>query len=177
MMMAIGCTLMFTSCKKDEAARPAGSGSLDAGKSSISFSTNTAYAGSTSFSLSNTVTTSAITLSSGILRNISLTASEISGTSTRIATMTFIVPGDASTSAGNLTGDYSLPNGATILPTLTLTSSNGAIQGTTYSSETGSCTITKLTATEIEGTFSAVVKDINGTGTISVSNGTFAGKF
>ncbi len=169
--------LSISSCKKDSPAGTTGSGNLDAGKSSISFNNTGSFAGGSSFSLSNSVTNSAQTISSGVLRNVSLSGTEISGTSTRTVIITIIAPGDASTSGGNLTADLSLPNNATILPTITLSSGNGASTGTTYGSESGSLTITKLTATEIEGTFTATVKDINGTETLSLSNGTFAGKF
>ena len=173
----LGLLLIISSCKKDNPAGNPGSGNLDAGKSSISFNNTGSYAGGSSFSLSNSATNFAQTLSSGILRNISLSGTEISGINTRTVMITIITPADASTSAGNLTADLSLPNAATILPTITLTSANGATSGTSYGSESGSLTITRLTATEIEGTFTATVKDVNGTETLSLSNGTFAGKF
>jgi hypothetical protein len=177
LLLVAAMAMLITSCKKSSTSNPAGSGSLGAGKSSISFNSSANYAGSTSFSQSNTALTSAQTLSSSSLRNVSLSASEVSGTSARLVTMTLILPADASTTGGNINGDFSQPNGATFLPTLTLTSSSGATQGITYAAETGTCTITKLTATEVEGTFSGTVKDINGTATLSISNGTFAGKF
>jgi len=49
--------------------------------------------------------------------------------------------------------------------------------GTQYSSQSGTLTITKLTATEIEGTFSCTVKEVTGTATLSITEGSFAGKF
>lgn len=178
LLLAVGCTLFISSCKKDDAARNnTGSGSLDAGKSAISLNASPAFAGGGSFSLSNSATCIAQTLSSSSLRNISLSATEVSGTNTRTVMIMIITPVDASTTSGNLTGDLSLPNGATILPTVTLSSTNNGVAGTTYGSTTGTLTITKLTATEIEGTFSGEVKDVNGSATISVSNGSFAGKF
>lgn len=178
MLIMIGVTLITTSCKKDDAARNnTGSGNLDAGKSAISLNASPAFAGGGSFSLSNTVTNTAQTLSSSSLRNVSLSATEISGTNTRTVMITIITPVDASTTSGNLTGDLSLPNGATILPTVTLSSTNGSSPGITYGSTTGTLTITKLTATEVEGSFSGEVKDVNGSATLTISNGSFAGKF
>lgn len=177
LMTALIAFLVLSSCKKDSARNPGGSSTLDAGKASFSFNTSGSFAGSTSFSLSNTVSTIAITQTSASLRNVSLTATEISGTNTRSVTMMIILPADASTTSGNLTGDFSQPNGATILPSVTISSTSNGVQGTTYLTETGTCTITKLTASEVEGTFSGTVKDVNGSSTLTISNGTFAGKF
>lgn len=178
MLTVCTAAILLSSCKKDStSSNNAGSANLDAGKSSISLSTSANFAGSNSFSISNTATTQAMSGTSAALRNISLSATEISGTNTRTVMITLITPVDASTTGGSLTGDLSLPNNATILPTITLTSTEGANPGITYGSESGTLTITKLTANEIEGSFSGVVKDVNGTATMNISNGTFAGKF
>lgn len=177
-MMALALLAITSSCNKsDSTTPPAGSGSLGAGKSSMSFSNTGSFAGGTTFNVSNTSLTSAQSITNAQLRNVSLSASEVTGVNARIASLVFVLPASASTASGNLVADFSLPNNATILPTLTLTSTSGASQGITYGSQTGTCTITKLTATEIEGTFSCVVKDTNGATTLSVTNGTFAGKF
>ncbi len=177
-MAAIICLgLAFSSCKKDDAARGGGSANLDAGKSSVAFNSSTSFAGSTSFSQSNTATCLAVTTASASLRNISLSATEVSGTNTRTAQFLIIVPADASTASGNLIGDLSIPNGATILPTITLSSTNGSTPNASYSTESGTLTITKLTASEIEGTFSGTVKEVGGSATFNLSNGSFAGKF
>ena len=176
-MMALAL-LSFTSCKKSDTTTPAaGSGSLGAGKSSMSFSNTGSFAGGTTFSVSNTALTSAQTLTNALLRNVTLSASEVTGVNARISSLLLVLPATASTASGDLVADFSLPNNATILPTLTLTSSSGAISGITYGSQTGTCTITKLTATEVEGSFSCVVKDVNSATTLSVTGGTFAGKF
>ena len=175
-MMAICATMFLTSCKKDHPSSATGSGNLDAGKSSISFDNTGSFAGGSSFSLSNSVTNSALTNASGSIRNVSLSASEITGANSRSVTLTILVPPDASTTSGNLTGDFASPS-ASIYPALTLSSTNGMTPGTAYVSESGTCTITKLTASEVEGTFSAVVKNDDGTETLTISNGKFAGKF
>lgn len=180
LMMSFVLLAIIPSCKKSDdaavAAGAQGSGSLSSGKASIVFNTSAAFAGGTSFSQSNTASTLAQT-STGTFRTIALSATEVSGTSTRTAFLNISVPASANTVSGNLTGDFANPNNATILPVLTLTSTSGASNGIAYASQTGTCTITKLTATEIEGTFSCVVKDTNGTATLSVTSGSFAGKF
>lgn len=168
-----------TSCKKSSTDAPAaaGSGGLTAGKSSMAFNNTGSFAGGTTFSVSNTPLTSAQTLTNALLRNVTLSASEVTGVNSRITSLLLVLPASASTTNGNLVADFSLPNNATILPTLTLTSSSGATSGITYGSQSGTCTITKLTTAEIEGTFTCVVKDVNGNTTLSVTGGTFAGKF
>ena len=177
-MMALSLLLITSSCKKSDDPTPAaGSGSLNAGKSSMSFSNTGSFAGGTSFSASNTPLTSAQSITNALLRNVTLSASEVVGVNARISSLLLVLPASASTASGNLVADFSLPNNATILPTLTLTSSSGATQGITYGSQTGTCTITKLTSAEVEGTFTCVVKDVNGATTLSVTSGTFAGKF
>ncbi len=177
-MMALALLAITSSCKKSDTSSPAaGSGSLGAGKSSMSFSNTGSFAGGTSFSASNTPLTSAQSIANGALRNVTLSASEVVGVNSRICSLLLVLPASASTASGNLVADFSLPNNATILPTLTLTSSSGAVSGITFGSQTGTCTITKLTSAEVEGTFTCVVKDVNGATTLSVTSGTFAGKF
>jgi hypothetical protein len=176
-MMALAL-LSITSCKKNnDTTPPAGSGNLGAGKSSISFTNSGSFAGGTTFKVSNTAATQAVSSAGGSSRSIVLSATEISGTNTRSAGLIISVPANASTASGNLNSDFSNPGNAVILPSLTLSSTTGSANGTSYISQSGTCTITKLTATEIEGTFSCVVKDANGAGTLSLTSGTFAGKF
>ncbi len=178
LLMALALFSMISSCKKSDTANPgSGSGSLGAGKSSMSFNNTGSFAGGTTFSVSNTPLTSAQTLTNAPLRNVTLSASEVTGVNSRIVALLLILPSNASTANGNIVGDFSQPNNATFLPSLTLTSSSGATQGITYASQSGTCTITKLTATEVEGNFTCVVKDVNGATTLSVTSGTFAGKF
>jgi hypothetical protein len=181
-MLVTATVMLLSSCKKssdDNAGGGNSSSNLGAGKAGITLNTSADFAGGTSFSVINTATTTAMTGSSSALRNISLSATGISGVNTRTVMITIICPVDANTTGGSLVGDLSLPNNATILPTITLSSTTGATPGIQYSSgdQSGTLTITKLTSTEIEGTFSGTVKDVNGTATMTVSNGTFAGKF
>lgn len=181
-MFVTASVLLLSSCKKssdDNAGGGNSAANLGAGKAGITLNTSADFAGSTSFSVINTATTSAINLGGSSLRNISLSAIGLSGVNTRTVMITIICPIDANTNSGSLTADLSLPNNATILPTVTLSSTNMSTPGPQYSSadQSGTMVITKLTNSEIEGTFSGTVKDVNGTTTMTVSNGTFAGKF
>ncbi len=176
-MMSLALLAITSSCKKSDTTPGSGSGNLGSGKSSMSFSNTGSFAGGTSFSASNTPLTSAQSLTNAVLRNVTLSASEVTGVNSRTVALMLVLPASASTASGNLVADFSLPNNATILPTLTLSSSSGAVSGITYGSQTGTCTITKLTSAEVEGTFTCVVKDLNSATTLSVTSGTFAGKF
>lgn len=169
--------ITLTSCKKDNpSSSSASSGDLDAGKSSISFSNSGSFAGSSSFAQANTATTTALSITS-TLRNVSLRATEISGMNSKTVTINLMVAADASTSAGNLVGDFSSPASADIYPALTLSSTNGTSPGTSYVSKSGTITITKLTSSEIEGTFEAMVENDPVTESLSLTSGKFAGKF
>lgn len=176
-LAVLSMAFLLSSCSKSSGGGGTSSGNLSAGKAAIVFNNSGSFAGGTSFSISNTATTLAQTNSNTTLRNVSLSATEVNGLKTRTCMIMIIVPAAASTSSGNLTADLSLPNNATILPTITLTSTDGSTPGTSYSSESGTMTITKLTSTEVEGTFSGVLKDVNSAATLTLSNGSFAGKF
>lgn len=179
--------LLISSCKKTDAIsnalNPAGSGDVAAGKSIIKFNTDAAFQGSTTFNVSNSLTTptSAVSITSGSIRNVTVTATEtsVSGTTatTRSAQLVLLLPPGANTNSGNLTANFAETSGtATIIPAFSLSSSNGT-SSASYVSHTGTVTITKLTSTEVEGTFSVVVKNDGETITYNVTNGSFAGKF
>ena len=176
-LVIAGLMITVASCKKSSAAAATGSSALTAGKSSISFTNTGSFSGGTTFSVSNISTTQATSSTGGSYRNIVLTATEISGSNSRTAGLIISVPVNASTASGNLTGDFSNPGNATIIAALSLSSTTGATNGISYNSQSGTCVITKLTASEIEGTFSGVVKDVNGSGTLTCSSGNFSAKF
>ncbi|MDB5225974.1 MAG: hypothetical protein JWN78_167 [Bacteroidota bacterium] len=174
--LTILCSLLLFSCKKTSTNTNT-SGTLGAGKSSISFTSSANFAGSTTFNQSNTIYTQAISGVGSSVRNIALTATEVNGTNTRIVVLDLVLPQDASTSSGNLTADFSLPSSATIYPTLELTSTSGTTPGPGYTAESGTLTITKLTSSEIEGTFNNVVVNDGASTSFTLTNGHFAGKF
>ena len=177
MSVALAATILFSSCKKDDPATAGvnSSATLDAGKAGIMFNSNVNFATSNSFSLRNTSTTSATSSTNGTFRIISLTATEVSGTTPiRTADITITLPSTSSTANGNIVTDLS--GAGSVIADVSLTSNSGATSGTTYDSQSGTLTITKLTATEIEGTFNTTVNG-GGSNTLIISNGSFAGKF
>ncbi len=181
---AIALGTIFTSCKKDEPTVDASantSSSLTAGRSGIYFTSNANFVTNAAFKIRNTTQTAASSTISGTYRYISLTAIEFTSTNnidTRTANVSIQVPVASTTAQGNLVSDLSVPTSETRIAHVTLSSNAGTTAGTTYNSNAGTLTITKLTSTEIEGTFNATVKEAGaGTSTMVLSNGSFAGKF
>jgi hypothetical protein len=179
-MLAV--TTLFTSCDKDDdvIVDSNSSANLAAGRAGIVFNTNTNFAGSASFDERNTSTTVAISDIAADRREIELTALELTGgsvTDSRTASISLDIPATSSTTGGSLTSDLSIPGTETRIAHVTLTSVSGSTPGATFTSDQGTLTITKLTDTEIEGTFSGRVTEAGGSNTMLITNGTFAGKF
>lgn len=175
--MLIGSSVLVSCSDDDETiAETNSSATLTAGRSGIIFNTNSNWETNTLFSLRNTTATSATSDVTGSTREILLTATEVGGTVTRMATVYISLPATSTTTSGNITADLAIPVGSTVVANVMLSSVSGSTPGVTYDSEAGTLTITKLTATEIEGTFSATM-DGGGTNTLVISNGSFAGKF
>ncbi len=173
----------FASCKKsDDNNTTPGSGNLAAGKGAISFNSDIKFGAGTSYNGNNSLYTSATRQQSGTADQITIHTSQVSNTiNIDNAQIIFYVPHSAATAtSGNITIDFADvdKSNATTWGTLSLTSSAGTTVNPGYITEggTGKFIITKLTATEIEGTFSGkLVNDDHGT--INLSNGAFAGKF
>jgi hypothetical protein len=171
--LTVFCSVILFSCKKSSTSTT--SANLDAGKSSIAFTSNPAFAGSTSYNVSNTNLTHAITATNSGVRVVTLTTTELSGTNTRNAVLAIYLPDNASTSSGNITTNFNLSSGSTY-PTFALSSTTGGSSGPSYVATDGVVTITKLTSTEIAGTFAATMDD-GGSSTLTLTSGSFAGKF
>ena len=169
--------LTAVSCKKDNPAAASGSAALESGKASITFSSSPAFSANASFAVTNTSGTSATSAVTGSIRSIELKAIETAGTNQRNAVLYIDVASAANTNSGSLTGSFNSSN-STLDPELILGSVNAGLT-TTYDSDSqaGTCTITKLTATEIEGTFTVIVHNDNDNTTLSLTSGSFAGKF
>jgi hypothetical protein len=172
--VTILCSMLLFSCKKDDSSNNGGSSSLGVGKSTISFTSNPAFAGSTTFNASNSLYTHAVSNSNSGIRNITLTATEVSGLNSRSAVFDFYMPDNTSTTSGNITANFD--GTSTVIPSFGITSTTGSTAGTTYAVESGTVTITKLSESEIEGTFSGTLTD-GGSATLTITNGSFAGKF
>ena len=171
----IGVSL-FTSCNKtDDVLNNNGSGNLTAGKGRITFNTNVNFAGSTSYDGSGAVNNVATrTQGAGTFDQITILNTTISGTTARTAEMIIELDRSLTTTSGNLNSDFSNQSSASIIPIFTI---SGTTNNDAYASQSGAVVITKLTATEIEGTFSGHLVNDNNHTSIEVSNGTFAGKF
>jgi hypothetical protein len=174
-LTAIAALLAFhTSCKKEDSNTGSGSAAgLDAGKATMSFATTNGTIGS--FNASNQTYNSAILSAGTTTDQITITAAE-AGMSVKTAQLAITLPKSSSTTSGNITGDFSQPSGSTVKPVMTI--SGGSISGSeAFTSKTGTITITKLTATEVEGTFSGNFINNSTSTNTDVSNGSFAGKF
>ena len=168
----IMAAIIFNSCKKDSTVNNSGSGGLNAGRAGISFNTNVDFGNSKTFSVRNTASTLATTQPFGTSsRTIVLESGESYGSfnNMRSIHIDILVSATASTANGPITIDMSLNNGNPQAH-LALTYSD-TFSGYTIHSVTGVLTITKLTATEIEGSFTA------NTGSVTITNGLIAGKF
>jgi hypothetical protein len=184
MTVALAMAVLFSSCEKDDDTIDANantSASLSAGRAGLVFNTNTNFVTNTAFDVRNTAQTQASSTTSGSLRNINLTAAEFTGSASfdsRVANVSIQLPIASTTAQGSLTSDLSNPGFDPRPAIITLSSNTGATLGTSYSSTSGTLTITKLTETEIEGVFNATVQATGGgTGTMTITNGSFAGKF
>ena len=164
--------ILFNSCKKDPTANNGGSGGLNSGRAGISFNTSADFGNSRTFSVRNTASTLATTqLFGSSSRTMVLEASETYGSlnNMRSIHIDILVSATTSTINGPVTIDMSLNNGN---PQAHLTLTETApFSGSTIRSVTGVLTITKLTTTEIEGSFTA------STGSVAITNGVIAGKF
>ena len=172
LLAVIIAAILFNSCKKDSPANNGGSDSLNSGRAGISFNTSADFGNSRTFSVRNTASTLATTQPFGSSsRTMVLEASETYGSlnNMRSIHIDILVSVTASTINGPITIDMSLNNGN---PQAHLTLTETApFSGYTIRSVTGVLTITKLTTTEIEGSFTA------STNSVAITNGVIAGKF
>lgn len=176
----VATSSILFSCKKDSITTPNNNNNttVNNGQCTISFSTNKDFGGTTNVNIQASQTTFAKRIKNGSIDQITLQAISGGGlTNIYNAQLVIHVPTGMTTSS-TITGDFSLPDGAEIKPILTVsytTISNPVANG--WLSESGSVKITKLTATEIEGTFTGkVASDSDPTG-YQLTDGKFYGKF
>jgi hypothetical protein len=171
---------LLASCNKKENSDNANpnASNITAGQCTISFNTDKDFNGTTSINIPAGITTYAVKSPSGSIDQLSLTANKVdivgASAKTQIAMLTIHVPTGSTTSGGSITGSFDDDNIDAVLLISNLTAPNAT---PAYASESGTITITKLTATELEGSFSAnCINEEEGT-SIKVSNGKFAAKF
>jgi hypothetical protein len=156
--LLLSAILFNAGCTKDETAEPAAT-SLNAGQCQISCSVS----GAVSSTFSSVLMISQAAKSTEIMN---LSGSAVSGMNPEIAMLLLpsnVAPGTYSYSSGLSTFEFSYSNG-----------SNG---WATDAGQVFTIMVSKATATEIEGTFSGVLKNDELNTTVSLSNGKFAAKF
>lgn len=176
--------LTATSCKKEDnnsTSSNTSSSSLTTGTSYLSFTTDIAYNGKTSHEYKHSVPSYVSqckrqTVGSGEVLILD------GGGATNMTNVTnnmvrLNVTTGATTSGGNITLNMDDQNTDFIM-----TFSESRVSGTTatveaMSMESGKVLITKLSATEIEGTFSGTAVNEDDNKTYKVTNGKFSGKF
>lgn len=149
---------------------------LDSGRSSIGFTTDSAFGGSTSFNLFNSSTTFAYSSEDSSTRLVQVKATDIVNNLSREVVVLLVMPSSTNTTAGNVT--FSLDS-ATTSPRygdVSLRTYNGPISYPTFSSVAGTVTLTRLTNTDVIGTFSGKFID-SSLNVINVTNGSFSGRF
>jgi hypothetical protein len=164
--------VFFSACKKDSDDVFPDSSALRSGRAAISFQTDGNFGNSKTFNVRNTIETEATIqpFRIGNLRTIVLEASDPYGgfNDSRLIHIDILVVASA-TSNGPVNIDMSLINGNPEAH-LQLVYSHLQVGGDTLHSSGGRLTITKLTATEIEG-------NLTSTASLNITNGFFAGKF
>jgi hypothetical protein len=157
--LLLSATLFNAGCKKDQTDDPDAS-SLQAGQSQISCTVSGAT--SSSFNSSTLISTAA---KSSDLMNIA--GSAVSGVTAEIVMM--ILP------ANIAVGTYSSAGSGSDL--FTITYSKGGDGWASDSDAAFTVVVTKVSDTEIEGTFSGTMKNDDQNTTVTVTDGKFAAKF
>ncbi len=175
------CTVLLagaawlSSCNKEDKA----SGDLSAGQCSVSFNTDKDFNGTSTINIPASMYTTAVksTMANKDMFTLNATKVDIGmgGGKTANALMTLHVPLGATTSGGSLSGEFA--GKGDITGTLTVSHLSAGQSKPAYSAEGGSIIITKLTATELEGNFTAQCVNEDDHTTLSLSNGKFVAKF
>lgn len=160
---------LFSGCKKSAS----GTDSVN-GEAFIQFSTDYLFGGKNEFKSNSTVGGFATRTNTGGKTQIIITAVQMDGQQTGTAMLTIYVPQNYS---GAISGKFENGSTANTQAVLALGITNAGVSQEEYTSVTGNYGITKLTGSEIEGTFDAYCKNETGGNNISLSSGKFSGKF
>jgi hypothetical protein len=167
--------LATTSCKKDDNNGGGGSSTapsastLAAGTGYITFNTDKAFNGGTSHTYKEAAPYDQVKcIHNGNVANFAGMHSVVSGTSATVSTVSLYV---SATSTGKL--DFSKSDAVFSIAVAT---SAGTVQEA-YAMDEGTLEVTKLSATEIEGTFSGKAVNETSNTSINISSGSFSGKF
>lgn len=159
----------LTSCKKSASGDE---GLL--GNASISFSTNKPFGGKSEFK-SNGLAGAFSNKTNTVNRTqITITAIQTNGTQIGTAQLAIHVPLNHT---GAISGTFENSSSGNTGAVLTIGISNAGTNQEAYTSKTGNFNITKLTDSEVEGTFDAYCVNESTSTNITLSNGKFSGKF
>ncbi|MCH5715388.1 hypothetical protein [Niabella hibiscisoli] len=166
---------IFASCKKDSSG--GSSDNLASGGASIQFNTSSSFGGKNEFKSNAKEQSKVIKVNNMSRTQITFTCVETNLPRLSTATLTLIVAQGSSTISGAISGKFENGASAATQGQLLIGSSNAGSGAESYASSTGNFTITKLTDSEIEGTFDAACINNTTKTNISLSSGKFAGKF
>lgn len=168
--------IIFISCKKDNSGEGS-SDNLASGGASIQFNTSASFGGKNEFKSNAKEQSKVIKVNNLNRTQITFTCVETNLPRLSTATLTLIVAQGSTTNSGAIKGKFENGSSAATQGQLLIGSSNAGSGAESYASNTGNFTITKLTDSEIEGTFDAACINNTTKTNISLSNGKFAGKF
>ncbi|MGN7784581.1 hypothetical protein ACTJIJ_08645 [Niabella sp. 22666] len=166
---------LLTGCKKDNGSGD--SGGLSSGEASIQFNTNSSFGGKNEFKSTSKEQSKVIKVNNLNRTQITFSCVEANLPRLSTATLTLIVAQGSNTNSGAITGKFENNASASTHGQLLIGSSNAGSATESYASSSGNFTITKLTDSEVEGTFDAACINNTTKTNISLSNGKFAGKF
>ncbi|MEO5967413.1 MAG: hypothetical protein ABIP68_04020 [Ferruginibacter sp.] len=149
---------------------------LDSGRSAIGFTTDSNFAGSTSFNLSNTTSTFAYSSSDSLARIVEVRATDVVNNLSREVIVILVMPATTNTNSGNVNFSLDTATTSSTYGNVSLRSYRDTISGPTYQSVSGNVTLTRLTNTDVMGTFSGRFQD-TAMNVINVTNGSFSGRF
>ncbi len=170
---AILTAVIFASCKKEGA----GKNDLASGGAFIQFNTSSSFGGKNEFKSNTNEQSRVIKANNASKTQITFTCVETNLPRLSTAQLTLLIPQGATTSSGPITGKFENGSSAATQGQLLIGSSNAGSGAESYASSTGNFTITKLTETEIEGSFNAVCVNYTTKTNITLTNGKFSGKF
>ena len=150
---------------------------LSSGQSSLEFKTSTDFGGTNIFKSNSPLQSKIMKGQQGSKDNITIIAIQANGMKVSTGQLSLFVPTGATTSGALLTGKFDNGSNSSTKGVLVISTSNGGANQKSYASKTGNITITKLTATEIEGTFDGICENETTKENITLTNGIFAGKF
>ncbi|MBS1752362.1 MAG: hypothetical protein JST63_20865 [Bacteroidetes bacterium] len=160
---------LFSGCKKSASGTEAVNG-----EAFIQFTTDYLLGGKYEFKSNSTIGGFATKTNTADKTKIIITAVQMDNPQIGTAMLTIYVPQNYS---GAISGKFENSSNENTQSVLAISISTGGTIREDYTSIIGNYNITKLTGSEIEGSFDAYCKNETGGNNISISSGKFSGKF